>query len=298
MPKAQMVFRFSLRGITLTAVLLLASCAFYRKPALQPFDAQRAYNDVLYQVSLGPRIPGSAAHQDVTRWIDQELVNAGWSVSIQETEQNGIPIRNIIGSQGKSGKWIILGAHYDTRQFADRDPEETRQASPVPGANDGASGVAVLLELARSLPELSEKQIWLVFFDAEDQGNIAGQDWILGSQFFVQNLKSLPDAAIIIDMIGDKDLNIYFEKNSNTGLAESIWSSAAALGFETYFIPEYKYQILDDHLPFIKIGVPAIDIIDFDYPYWHTTGDTPDKVSPESLKIIGETLTHWLNNWK
>jgi Zn-dependent M28 family amino/carboxypeptidase len=190
--------------------------------------------------------------------------------------------------------WIILGAHYDTRFYANMDSDIEKQLQPVPGANDGASGVAVLLELARVLPDDLNKNIWLVFFDAEDQGSIEGWDWILGSRSFVKTLQSKPDAVVIVDMIGDKDLNVYYERNSDVGVQEEIWEIAAGLGYEKHFIPEYKYSMLDDHTPFLEKGMVAIDIIDFDYPYWHTSQDTIDKISPESLEMIGTTIYHWL----
>ena len=169
-----------------------------------------------------------------------------------------------------------------TRFFADQDPDINNHQKPVPGANDGASGVAVLLELARVLPQNINKEIWLVFFDAEDQGNINGWDWILGSRYFASHLEEkVPNAVIVIDMIGDSDLNIYFETNSDPDLSKSIWESAAIAGYQKQFIPQPKYSILDDHIPFIEKGIIAVDIIDFDYPYYHTISDTSDKVSPE-----------------
>ena len=188
---------------------------------------------------------------------------------------------------------IILGAHYDLRSFADQDPDPNMRRHPVPGANDGASGVAVLLELAWDIPTDLEKNIWIVLFDAEDNGNIPGWDWILGSRGFVDGLTTQPEAVVIVDMIGDADLNIYKEINSNAHLVNEIWNIANELGYQQ-FLPEYKYEIIDDHIPFIQEGIPAVDIIDFDYPYWHTTSDTLDKVSMESLDVVGETLLAWL----
>jgi Zn-dependent M28 family amino/carboxypeptidase len=164
----------------------------------------------------------------------------------------------------------------------------------VPAANDGASGVAVLLELARTLPE-GEVPVWLVFFDAEDNGRIEGWDWILGSREFVANNPIRPQAVVIVDMIGDADLNIYKEQNSDPALTNAIWAVARDLGYGDRFLPEYKYSILDDHTPFLEAGIPAVDIIDFDYPYYHTLEDTPDKVSPQSLEIVGKTLWTWLS---
>ena len=177
---------------------------------------------------------------------------------------------------------------------ADRDPDPARQDEPVPAANDGASGVAVLLELARVLPKDLNQQIWLVFIDAEDQGELPGWDWLLGSRALAESLKSNPDAVVIIDMIGDADLNIYQERNSNPDLTREIWDTAADLGYSQSFIAQPKYSMIDDHTPFLEKGMRAIDIIDFDYPYWHTTQDTADKVSAESLMAVGDTLLHWL----
>jgi Zn-dependent M28 family amino/carboxypeptidase len=168
-----------------------------------------------------------------------------------------------------------------------------RITKPVPGANDGASGVAVLLELARKLPD-DTVPVWLVFFDAEDNGNIDGWDWLLGSREFVKNNPVHPKAVVVIDMIGDADLNIYKERNSNKAITDEIWRTAERTENDTVFIPKEKFSMIDDHTPFLEAGIPAVDIIDFDYPYWHTTQDTPDKVSAQSLQIVGETLQVWV----
>jgi glutaminyl-peptide cyclotransferase len=259
------------------------------------FDGNRAYQDVEYQVLLGPRIPGSSAHEKVVAWINQELVKAGWNTETQDGQMLGHPYQNIVGKRGSGTPWIILGAHYDSRMLADHDPDPAKRTQAVPAANDGASGVAVLLGLARSLPANLHGQVWLVFFDIEDQGDIPGWDWILGSKAFAASLSGKPDAAVIIDMIGDKALDIYMEKNSNHGLNQEIWNQAAALGYKDEFIPQYKYSMEDDHTPFLQKGITAVDLIDFDYPYWHTAEDTSDKVSAGSLKIVGDTLLHWLS---
>jgi hypothetical protein len=277
--------------------------------APEQFSGDRAYKDVEYQVSIGPRTPGSEGNIRVGEWIRSELSAAGWQAEIQETEISGQPIRNIIGKWGKGDPWLVLGAHYDTRVAADRDPDPANHNKPVPGANDGASGVSVLLELARILPAYQDSlrfgQIWLVFFDAEDTGDlpnsvdtelIPSRGWILGSRAFVDSLTEYPDAAVIVDMIGDADLNIYMEKNSNLQLTNEIWTAANKMGYTKQFIPGYKWSMTDDHTPFLLAGIPAIDIIDFDYPYWHTVEDTPDKVSATSLKAVGDTLLYWLTN--
>jgi glutaminyl-peptide cyclotransferase len=258
------------------------------------FNAERAFADVEYQVSLGPRLPGSEAHAHAVEWMVAELEAYGWQTEVQEAEMLGHPIRNVIGKRGSGSQWIVLGAHYDSRFWADEDPDPANHFEPVPGANDGASGVAVLLELARVLPDELDKEVWLVFFDAEDQGRIPEWDWILGSRAFVDSLETLPDIALVIDMIGDADLNIYKERNSDPEITKQLWSIAADLGYAEQFIPEYKYTMLDDHIPFIERGIPSVLIIDFDYPYWHTLEDTPDKVSPQSLRAVGETVLEWL----
>jgi len=260
------------------------------------FDGDRAYRDVVYQVSLGPRWPGGEAHSKTIQWILLELNAAGWRTETQDINLVGQQLHNLIAQRGTEIPWIILGAHYDSRLWADRDPDPAKWRDPVPGANDAASGVAVLLELARVLPKDLRKQVWLVFFDAEDQGNIQGQDWILGSRAFVEQLSLIPDKVVIVDMIGDSDLKIYFEDTSNQEIARQIWDQAAKAGFEAHFIKENKYQLLDDHIPFVERGINASVIIDFDYPYWHTTSDTPDKVSAHSLRVVGETLLQWLEN--
>lgn len=266
----------------------------------QQFSKDRAFQDIEHQISLGPRIPGSNAHKETGDWIVDELEKSGWEATISERVIKDKNVRNIIGKKGHGYPWIILGAHYDSRIKADRDPLPENKNLPVPGANDGASGVAVLLELGRILPEEIENtrynQIWLVFFDAEDNGGIDDWDWIMGSTAFVQDLGNLPDAAVIIDMIGDKNLNIFIEKNSDPFLSKEIWGVADSLGYSQYFIPQEKYAIIDDHIPFMEVGVPVVDIIDFDYAHWHTTNDLPDKVSARSLEIVGITLLTWLIN--
>jgi glutaminyl-peptide cyclotransferase len=262
-------------------------------PDSASFSGSRAYADVQTQVSMGERTPGSAGHVQIREWMRVELESAGWDVDIHQTERMGHPIYNVIAKRGDAEPEIILGAHYDTRFVADNDPNPNKQDEPVPGANDGASGVAVLLELARTLPE-DAPPVWLVFFDAEDNGRIEGWDWILGSRAFVEEIPVRPRAVVIVDMIGDADLNIHLERNSNKELRAEIWATAEELGYGDIFINTEKFSMLDDHTPFLQAGIPAVLLIDFDYPYWHTVEDTVDKVSPESLEAVGKTLLHWL----
>jgi glutaminyl-peptide cyclotransferase len=184
-----------------------------------------------------------------------------------------------------------LGAHYDTRRSAD----EEDPSIPVLGANDGASGVAVLLELARVLDrDRLSGQVWLAFFDAEDNGRLDGWEWCVGSSYMATHLEVVPEAVIVVDMVGDTDQQLYLEGNSDPVLQRRLWEIAATLGYTDTFISEYRWTMYDDHVPFARQGIPAVDIIDFDYPYWHTTQDTPDKVSPESLERVGRVLETFL----
>jgi glutaminyl-peptide cyclotransferase len=290
--------------ILLIGVVFLAGAALVwgvinQAGLAQDFNSDRAYSDVVKQVDFGPRIPGTQAHSETVNWIIAELKKSGWDVQIIDQNANGLVAHNIVARRGSGGQFIMLGAHYDTRKFADQEKDLNLRSNPVPGANDGASGVAVLLELSRSLPKNLNKQIWLVFFDLEDQGGIGGRNFSEGSQAFAQNMfgnpgTKRPDVVVILDMIGDANLNIYYERNSNVPATFAIWKAASDLGYENSFIPEYRYSMIDDHTPFLQMNIPAVDIIDFDYPYWHTTADTADKVSPESLKKVGETMLSWI----
>jgi hypothetical protein len=278
-------------GLIPTLIILSGCVGVNKNPA---FDSVRAWSFLEYQVSLGPRPVGSEAHALTVEWIFSSLDDFGWDVEIQRAKKLGHPIQNIVAKMGEGDTWIILGAHYDTRLVSDQDADPSNRDQPVLGANDGASGVAVLLELARVLPRNPGIQIWLVFFDAEDNGNIPGWDWILGSRAFVESLEGSPDAVVILDMIADADLNIHLEGNSDEDINQQIWDVADRLGYSSYFIPTPKFHMLDDHTPFLEAGIPAVDIIDFNYPYWHTAEDILDNVSVESLQIVGETILAWL----
>lgn len=297
----------SRKELLLVIVLFLAACTspaqtqptvtaaptFTVTPEPLHFDGDRAYAHVQAQLAFGPRIPGTPGHDKIREWIMNEVIAAGWQFETQASETMGHMIYNLIAKNSQQPPQIIIGAHYDSRIHADNDPDPANHREPVPGANDGASGVAVLLELARSLPS-GTVPVWLVFFDAEDNGRIESWDWILGSREFVKNNPVQPRAVVIVDMIGDADLDIYRERNSNVELTDEIWATAKSLGYGDTFIDEYKHSMLDDHTPFVEAGIPAIDIIDFDYPYWHTLEDTHDKVSAQSLQTVGETLHTWI----
>lgn len=258
------------------------------------FDGDIAYQYVLAQVALGPRPTGTEAGWATSDLIIAELEKAGWPVETQEFVFQGVKGRNIIAKQG-SGPIIILGAHYDTRPAADRETDPAKRQEWIDGANDGASGVAVLLEMARVLEyDRLKNEVWLAFFDAEDRGRLDGWPFSVGARYMAENLEVEPQSVVVVDMIGDADQNIFLEQNSTAALSNEIWEVAAELGYDAYIIPQPRHTIIDDHLPFIERGIPAVDMIDFDYPYWHTLEDTADKVAPESLERVGRTLEVWL----
>lgn len=262
------------------------------------FSGTIAYQHILNQEAFGPRPTGSTAGRQTGDYIIKALETWDWQVETQSFIFKGVAGRNIIGKAG-SGPVIILGAHYDTRPIAERDPIPEKRQEPTPGANDGGSGVAVLLEIARVLNvEATQREIWLAFFDAEDKGFIDGWPFLVGSRKLAESLPRKPEAVIVIDMVGDADQTIHIEYNSNRALSKEIWAIAAELDYGDTFIPEPKYFIFDDHIPFLEQGIPAIDIIDFDYPYWHTTTDTADKIGPDSLERVGRTLVTWLERPK
>ena len=264
----------------------------------QSFNAERAYQDVVYQTSLGPRTPDSDAHEQAIDYFRSELQKSNWQVEVQVVEVNGHILKNVIARRSDMPPEIILGAHYDSRLMADKDPDPKKQLQPVPGANDGASGAAVLLELGRVLPPNSVP-VWLVFFDGEDQGNLPGwEEWSLGARGFVETFTLKPRAVVIVDMVGDYNLNIHQEKQSSQRLINEIWQVADELGYGQYFLDERKYSIMDDHVPFLEAGIPAVDIIDIEYRYWHTSYDTAENVSPVSLGIVGSTLQIWIARQK
>ncbi len=296
------IFRYVIVFLLVILIIAFGDILFFQPRSQQntAFSGERAYQDVITQTDMGPRTMGSAAHDQIITWSVDVFKANDWETTVVTSQWQGHQVQNIVAQRGQGHPWIVIGAHYDSRFFADHDPDPSKRQSPVPGANDGASGVAVLLELARVLPGRLDgstaHKISLVLFDAEDNGNIQGWDWILGSRAYADYLSQQsdrPDAVVVIDMIGDSNLDIYKEKNSNEELTNTIWDQANSLGF-IQFIPQYKYQMLDDHIPFLQLGIPAVDIIDFDYPYWHTTGDTADKVSAESLQAVGQTLQYWL----
>jgi hypothetical protein len=270
------------------------------------FDAERAYGFLVTQTDFGPRNPGSDGHLACSRYLETELAAAGATVDLQAfmhyDQEKGevLNMTNIIGSfyPEKTAR-LVLCAHWDTRPFADKDQPENYHL-PILGANDGASGVAVLLEIARQIHDVEPPVgIDIVFFDGEDYGREGDLDnYCLGSRYFIaNNVKYFPKFAILLDMIGDAQLSIPVEGYSKTyapTVVETVWNIAEKLGIYQ-FQPDVRGYVFDDHVILNEGGIPAIDIIDFEYPdashrYWHTLEDTPDKCSPRSLKVVGDVL--------
>lgn len=259
------------------------------------FDASLAMQYAEELMAFGPRIPGSPASDAAAQFIRTELLGMGWQVEFQDFVFRGTPLRNIIARKSSEPAQIIIGSHYDTRLLSDQESIPDFQKLPVPGANDGTSGTAIMLALAKSLPE-TQNSVWLVFFDGEDQGHIDQWEWSIGAEFYANNLDSYPQEVVIIDMVGDSSLNIHQERNSDQTLCDEIWGIAHRLDFADHFRYKKKYAMIDDHIPFINLGIPACLLIDFDYPHWHKQSDTLDKISEHSLHAVGETLHKWIES--
>ncbi len=273
-------------------------------PALsKTFEGGRAFAHLAAQMNFGYRIPGTEAHRKCGDYLVNTLKANGWEVEEQTftatVRGKNLPMRNIIGRLGwVSGKRdnVILAAHWDTRPWSDQDIFENRN-KPVPGANDGASGVAALLELLRIFAEKRPLVgVEIVFFDGEDYGPELSAMFI-GSKYFAERLSQSRVNSyrwgVLLDMIGDADLQIKPEKFSNEAAGEiytRVLALAEALGTKRYFYSTGERGIYDDHLPLIEKGVRMYNLIDFDYPYWHTIEDTIDKCSPESLEIVGQVV--------
>ncbi len=259
------------------------------------FDGESAYAYLTGQCDFGPRPPGSENLSLCRTYIVDTLESFNWTVSIQNFIYKETECANIIATwEGTSDSPIILGAHYDTRPNADQDAPSNRSL-PVLGANDGASGTAVLMELARVLPTSNRSKVELVFFDAEDSGGLNGWDWIQGSTYYVSQLsmarKNSIEAMVLVDMVGDAELYLPREITSTDSLQDAIWSIAANLGYGSTFVNTTGSSIIDDHRPFLDTGIPAVDIIQIPFPStWHTLEDTPDKCSADSLEKVGRVL--------
>ena len=263
------------------------------------FDGQRALDDVKRAVSFGPRPAGSEASRRMQEWITKELKAQGWEVVEDRfkaaTPAGELAMTNLIAKKpGLTGRTVAVSGHTDTKRFPFK----------FVGANDGGSSTAVLLELARCLKDQRfRNDVWLVFFDGEEAvRNWTESDSLYGSRHVADRMESDGSlsrllALINVDMIGDRDLHILNEDQSTPGLRRYLRAAAAKLGYSQH-VETQAWAVEDDHIPFLRKGANAIDLIDFDYgpgnAYWHTADDTLDKVSAESLKITGSLVVEML----
>ncbi len=277
------------------------------KISLPIFDSKNAFSMLTKQTDFGPRNPNSQGHKNCAAFLIAEMKKYADTVVTQNFTYNGydeqLSLTNIFSSfNPSSSKRILLLAHWDTRPRAEMDKNPANRNKPIIGANDGASGVAVLLELARVLKNSSLKiGVDILFTDGEDYGKENDLErYFLGAKHFAKTKPSTytPQYGILLDMVGDKDLQLPMEGNSlmyAPAIVDKVWSIAEQIGV-TEFVKIPGNAIADDHLALNEVGIPTIDIIDFTYPYWHTAEDTPDKCSPESLEAVGKVLVHLIYN--
>lgn len=290
---------------------------FPRPTPSDRFDGDKAFSYLETICSLGPRpttSPALAAQRKALqlffRTLGAEVAEQSFAATQPSMGSRPFECANLVVHwHPRRSRRLLFAAHYDTRPHADEEPVLRRQREPFIGANDGASGVALLMELGKRIPRIAPLDedrsdalgIDFVFFDAEEYIEDRRRDrYFLGSEHFVRELKvERPnigyEAVIVVDMVADKDLALHPDERSAAragALVASVWGVAQELGIRS-FRPEVKFDLLDDHVSFLNAGIPAIDLIDFDYPYWHRVSDTPDKCSAASLAAVGRVLEEW-----
>lgn len=280
------------------------------QPPDQRFDAARAFGYLVAQCALGPRNPGGPGHarcrEFLTAWFAERCSGRTarfWTqdfVHVDSASGERVSLTNFVAvfeGENPADQPLLFCAHWDTRPRADREADPARRTLPILGANDGASGVAVLMELAALLSaEPPPQTVYIVLFDGEDYGDAADpglKDYFLGSRYFAAHLPTTRFGfGVLLDMVGDRDLRLPYEGFSlerNPELTRRIWDRARELGLRE-FAPERGPWVFDDHLPLMERGLAMVDIIDFEYPYWHTLQDTPERCSSESLAVVGRLV--------
>ncbi|MBS1716505.1 MAG: M28 family peptidase [Armatimonadetes bacterium] len=272
------------------------------------FDSSLAWASLLKQCSFGPRVPGTDAQVQCRDYILQQAQQWGENVRLQPFEHNWTVTRsnlkmwNVIAEQNyrTAAHRILILTHYDSRPFADQEEEPTLRNKPILGANDGASGVAVQLELMRIMKDHLPKDVGVLylFVDGEDLGP-DDDEMYLGAVAYAKDFAGgpKPDYGILLDMVGGNPVSFPIEDNSNVfcpELTKAFYDQMASAGLGLYFPQKVGYRIIDDHIKINEAGVPCIDLISFDYKPWHTTKDTPENCSEASLKIIGHAMENWL----
>lgn len=320
--------------VVLTVVCMLSSCGGNDKPAgtavkqkkndvvVPAFNADSAYGFVERQLSFGPRVPGSIAHEQCAEWFVSKLNAWADSVFVQDFrcrlfDGKTVDGKNIIASYNiEAHKRIIIASHWDSRPYADNDPDEANWKKPIDGANDGASGCGILLELARIM-HLNPLDIGvdLIFFDVEDHGTPLWADdnrysdnsWCLGSQYWAKNPHYNGYSAnfgILLDMVGASNPRFpkeYYSQRDAAWVLNKVWRIARDMGYDQFFVNELGDPINDDHIYVNQYaGIPTIDIIhlvgDEDrtssfYPYWHTMNDNLEQIDPKTLQMVGNVVT-------
>ena len=294
--------------------LFLAVIFFGCQSNVPRFDEDNAFSYLVAQCDFGPRNPGSDGYYACLNYLITELEQFADEIILQdfsyqeERYNNRYNLENIIARFNPDAEFqTIISAHWDTRPWADQEDARKDQNQPIIGANDGASGVAVLLELARIMGENPPPiGVNLVFFDGEDMG-VPGENetYCQGSRYFAKNLPiPRPNEAINLDMVGDKQLVLPIERYSleyHPTLVRYLWDRAKEMGLDA-FIGRVDYAIYDDHIPLNEIaGIPSINIIDFKYPnsyanFWHTMNDVPENCSEESLGQVGDLMVDYIYN--
>lgn len=282
-------------------VIALAGCKAGSAGSSGEFDGSRALGYVERQLAFGPRIPNSAGHRAAGDWLAAELAARADTVIVQAwTHVTGrrdtLALRNFFARfRPEATDRVLYVAHWDSRPAADRSANLAAQRQPVPGANDGGSGVAVLLGVADALKARPPAVgVDLLLVDGEDWGDFADStESLLGSRYFAAHLPAgyQPLFGVVFDMVGDRDLQLYWEGYSQAHAPEvvqRVWSFADRLGYGRVFQPGVRHTLIDDHVPLQQAGLRVIDVIDFDYEFWHTTEDTIDKVAASSLKVVGD----------
>jgi len=306
-----------IRGLSALAVVALIGCGGAdgqpgrsdveqaETPSYPRFDGAAAYELVKRQVAFGPRVPGSQGHREMAAWVEDYLRARADTVILQRfthvtVDGDTLPLINFLARfRPGAGPSVLLLAHWDTRPTADSATDPEDRDEPIPGANDGGSGTAVLLQLADMLAAAPPpRAVDLLLVDGEDYGDFAvGADVFLGSRYFAANMPEGfdPSFGVLLDMVGDRDLDIYVEGNSNRlapEVVDRVWGIAQRLGFGDVFHRNVRHTVNDDHIPLNEAGIPTINVIDFDYQgYWHTLEDTPDQVSASSLEVVGTVMT-------
>ena len=286
--------------LVLLAGGVLSSCR-PEGPPPREFDGPSAFRYIETQVGFGPRIPGTEPHRRMAAWLDSLLRARADTVVVQQWTHvtaagDSLPLTNYLArfNPGAQQRLLFL-AHWDSRPHAD-GPASTDSTAPVPGANDGGSGVAVLLGVAdvlhRTPPAIG---VDLLLVDGEDYGDFtkAPNDVLIGSRYYAAHQPAGPKPlyAVLFDLVADRELQIYQEGNSLIGAPEVVnlvWDTAKRLGHRDVFVDTPKHTLIDDHLELQKAGIRAIDVVDFDYPAWHTPDDKLDRVSEGSLQIVGD----------